>query len=110
MTKTLGRLDPKTRIVNAGSHMIQTDGLSTFTSPLPNGKIITHMWTQNTTGGTVKYIGIDGNTYRIYLARDMGRVPVLFTKFIDDAPTPGALTAADLWWGRTANHMYDELI
>lgn len=106
MTRTLGRLDPKTPIACIGDYLLESDGISSFNVPIAGGKIITHMWTSSTTGGTVKYVGVDGNTYTIYLARDMGRVPVLFIKFIDNS----SLTTAELWWGRTGNYMYDEQV
>lgn len=110
MTKTLGRLDPKTRIVDMGEYMIETDGLvpiSNFDLPIAGGKLITHMWTLNTTGGLVAYQGIDEKPHTIYLAREMGIIKVLFFQFLSAGST---LAANQLFWGRTANHMYEDQI
>lgn len=109
MTKTLGRLDPKTRIGDMGEYMIETEGLLPswgFDTPI-DGKLITHMWTSNTTGGLVAYQGVDEKPHTIYLAREMGIIKVLFIQILTAGTT---LAENEIYWGRTANFMYEEQV
>lgn len=104
MAKTLGTLSFKTPIQDIGITMIET-GQPVLNTPIAGGKIATHLWTSDTTGGTVIYTTVAGTTATLYLARELGIMPIAFVKI-----TGGTLAIGTIWWGRTANHMILEQV
>lgn len=107
MVKIFDKLDHKTLIIDIGDEILEAGINPGFAQLLtPERSLCTHMWTTATAGGTVNYIGVDNAVHTIYMAREMGVFPVLFTKFI----AGGTLLTDTLWWARTANYMYVEQV